>query len=88
MFGAKQQVPGPRSSDQESAAKVGDQKMKMSVLEWLHRNPGVHDIAVIARATGFNQKVVDHRRFAWANYTTFHAIAAGTWKLSVPRAAF
>jgi hypothetical protein len=33
--------------------------MKMSVLEWLHRNPGVHDIAVIARATGFNQKVVD-----------------------------
>jgi hypothetical protein len=59
MFGAKQQVPGPRSSDQESAAKGRRPKMKMSVLEWLHRNPGVHDIAVIARATGFNQKVVD-----------------------------
>ena len=33
--------------------------MRMSVLEWLHRNPGVHDVSVIARATGFNQKVVD-----------------------------
>jgi hypothetical protein len=33
--------------------------MRMSVLEWLHRNPGAHDLAVIARATGFNQRVVD-----------------------------